>query len=259
MEIKEFEKQIALIKEKAIDNVDKHFNEFIINDINIEGVIEYLIGEDDWYNYYVNLCRDINDLIYDIVNSEINDEKKHEILFQCVAIKRIIDKNILSNPTYNEDTVKFDIFDFDIKKFREEIKNKDKENQYIEVLGNKEEITNTIKKLYGELYNIGFLNCSFDEFANHFKPNSFDINLTKWHSTESRIVALFDLLIKEKIISPKYKDNKYQTISQHFINKHGKLFKPKQLSIVTSKREFTKEEYKEINLIVDNLKKVSTS
>lgn len=254
MNTKEIEEQIALLKAKAIDKVDYYFNEFVLEDVYDIGGIDYLIGEDDWYNYYVDLCRDINSIINELIDLQINSKTKKNLLHQCISLKVIIDNKILSNPNYNRDGANFDIFDFE----RIKINIDKKENPYIELSGDKSQTEIIIQKLWKELTIGRFINCSFEEFANHFKPNSFDISLIYWHGTEAQMAKLFELLFKEDIIAKRHEINKYVVITEHFINKKNKSFNNRQLSQTTSKK-FIKKNYIEIEKIIEELKKVSTS
>jgi len=53
----------------------------------------------------------------------------------------------------------------------------------------------------------------------------------RWEGTETQLVYLFDELIKSGFLGQETNSEKYKLISEHFLNKSGKEFKPKQLSV----------------------------
>lgn len=116
----------------------------------------------------------------------------------------------------------------------------------IELIAPTDKIQISIEILYKHLYPKA-INVPFDEFSLHFKSENIPIKI-KWELAEVLIVLLFDGLQKEKLIS---KSNIFNLISNHFINKKNKDYKPKQLEI--SYQNSAKQKTRNLDIVTQTI------
>jgi len=62
------------------------------------------------------------------------------------------------------------------------------------------------------------------------KTSLNEIELIRWQGSETQLIYLIELLLKENFLPPYIFDERFSFISKHFLNKKGLQFKQKQLA-----------------------------
>ena len=106
-------KYLKSLKDSCIDNVDKHFNEYILMDYNDAVVyrppnnqIDYLIDDVAWYDFWIEKEEEIlvlQESIKEIAKREVRDQ----LFLDLIQIKRVVDKKLLK--IKDKDTIYADL------------------------------------------------------------------------------------------------------------------------------------------------------
>lgn len=122
-----------------------------------------------------------------------------------------------------------------VKEYKERLKTyiHSEENDTFLKLNYGSKNSKVIEILYTNL-NPEKIEVSFSDFEKIFNESSIDKKI-RWKATETEFVNLFTQIKFENL-------NVYTALSQYFLNKNGKSFSPKQLSV--SKSKSTEVEYK---------------
>jgi hypothetical protein len=223
----DFSKELDLYKEMVITKVDYHFNEYVLTDILDCGQIEYLIDEQSWFLYWLDVAEQLNSTL-DLMISEYQDGKKglRPMLNEYVSLKTIVDKKILDNSEFNKAEV-FEYLGFELEK--------DQLNRNFSVVGSEDKKQKIIKRMHEKLSEYGKIDETLSDFRSHFIRSSSPNKKIKWLGTEIELVAFFNRLISKGIVSKAHQYNYLKTITIHFINKNDNAFKERQLGVSKSK------------------------
>lgn len=244
MQTPDIKKELDLLTEMAISNVDFHFHNYVLEDILECGQVEYIIDNQSWLLYWVDISERLNNLMNKLIIDYLNGVKDHySDLQECTRIKTIIDKKLIENPEFDTNEV-FDFLGFEL--------NKNQNSKLINVAGSNESKSSIINNLYHLLSDKGYIEIEINEFNLHFKDSSDSLHKIKWLGTEVQLVGLFNKLIEKKVIPRFYQFNYLKLITYHFVNKNGKAFNEKQLSVSRSKL-LNIELFEEIVCIVNEL------
>ena len=93
MKTQETKKRVNLLHEKCIEEVNKHFSLFIIEEYIEKNIFDFVITDEDWYNYWLEQASEIDDLVNRIQNS--NKKDISDDLIELVYLKSIVDKKLL--------------------------------------------------------------------------------------------------------------------------------------------------------------------
>ena len=93
MKTQETKKRVNLLHEKCIEEVNKHFSLFIIEEYIEKNIFDFVITDEDWYNYWLENASKIDDLVNRIQNS--NKKDILDELIELVYLKSIVDNKLL--------------------------------------------------------------------------------------------------------------------------------------------------------------------
>lgn len=246
MDLEKVKAQIAELKDKVVDNVDKYFNDEILLDVFDSGefdIIDKPIDEMDWYLYWKQQAYDLREIFYYLFNQKQN-KTVSSLLNDCVELKKVIDKNLLSNPHYNfNDLMEWFGVEVDVKTHK----------NYIPLTNDKLLNSKIVNTLHENLLKAGFIESDFDQFNTIFSlPTSNPVPI-KWFGTEIQIIALFDSMISLGIIPKTLIHRLSYFITTFFINKLGNEFKDKQIVVVKSNLIKSKDSIQIVTEIVNKL------
>ena len=256
MSISHLKKQIARITDMAIDNIDKHFIEYISIDLQETGDDDYFLV--DSVNYSLHWMSILGELkpTMDELKSELIAGNESQELFdlwiESVALKTLIDGKIIKYElaAKQEEIVdQYEVFGFiglDIKP--------PKKPEPISFIINE----NGIKELHqGIKRRFGYIDATFEDFIKHTQPSDEPYERIRWKTADLDLVMFVLLLLKHGKIPLRYSRPKYQVefIYLHFMNEYNKPFKPN--SIATQLRSMKKHMdsilYKELDVFIAQL------
>lgn len=182
MKIKE---KLEELKDKSIRNVNKYFYQSILEDYYEAGFegIDYLITQDDWYEYWLGIRFQIQRLRGDILHDFSNlDVEIDELLIELIEIQSIVDRELIDNCSSqeSEDQIMIDLGH----------SQKANENNRIEFKGqNQKDIAQLV---YNYLSENNLIKCTEDEFIKTLiEPSDRKI---KWYGKQKLLMCLFKLL-----------------------------------------------------------------
>ena len=226
MDIEWVKSKLEQLKEKVVSKRDYHFREFILEDIFDAGEVDYIVGDNEWYLYWMSRANDIKGLLDYMISKYNSKLKGHDkLLNDCMEIKLIIDKNLKENPYYIEEEV---LADMGVEVEGEPLHN------YLNI-PNEEKKEVLVTSLLNALSNKGYIKNNQPDFIKHFNPYSGNLSKIQWYGTEVQITALFLYLVKKGVIDRSYEYRIPSTIPNHFINKKGKDFNDRQLRVSLSR------------------------
>lgn len=185
MKLKE---RIDELKDRSIHNVKKHFYEYILEDYYDAGFdsIDYLIEQDDWYHYWLNLRVDIRELRSEILGEvDFTKSIRDDNLLQLIEIQEVVDKELISN-CESDNPYKQIMVDLGSLNSNETppIKSNIKVSK--------------LNAIFNCIHKLGLINCNKQEFTNHFKVHSNDKIV--WYGSQIDLIYFFKILIDYKII-----------------------------------------------------------
>ena len=87
MSIKEVQKELSVLEDKCIVNVESNFDEFVLIDLIEVGKVEYLIDKTDRYNYWLSNAIDINSIIDELIHDF--RKKERETIKKLLLLKAL--------------------------------------------------------------------------------------------------------------------------------------------------------------------------
>nr|WP_319272369.1 hypothetical protein [uncultured Draconibacterium sp.] len=231
MDLEKIKAQIATFKDKAIDNVERNFNDYILEDL-IEYTNEnsdyYLIDSMNYYLYWLELAIDLNPIIKNLTSSFNRDKSYKIVLNEYLQLKAEVDKKLIYyySLTKNENQT-------NLIEIGEDISNEISINtksitEPIEIQESYNQNDALLDSLYHLLRNEWkSINCESGLFKEHFYIKRKMTNRITWNDKTETLLALIKELIKSNIIinNLSRQQDICLLISQHFINKHNKPFK----------------------------------
>ena len=92
------------LKEKIVTKREFHFREFVLLDIFDVGKIDYIVGDFDWYLYWIDLAKDVKELLDYMIPEYVIEEKEHDrLLNEIMEMKLIVDKKLRANRHFKEE------------------------------------------------------------------------------------------------------------------------------------------------------------
>lgn len=256
MDIENVKMKLAFLRERAIDEVEKNFNKYVLEDFLDAGESSYfLIDSASWSLYYQELLAELNELINYILSfpeSAIGRPVENSYLLECIDLKRVIDANIIKYEltTIEESKVNTsDIFDFiGVNIDKTPIRIPIRLTKYAGEYG--------IQRLYKGLNEkFNYIDISMDEFENHF--NGRDQSPIKWKGSTQDLLMLIIFLANASIIPEKFKSNRYRSklVLDHFIKSDGTRFNIYSINSMFSKysKSVSNTQYAELQAFVLNL------
>ncbi len=240
MDLEKIKAQIAVIKDKVFDNIDKHFNEYYIDDILDSKEFDLIndpINDFDWYLYWTDIKEDLIGIFNQFFQKQHLSPTEHEILCECVSLKRELDKKIGAIPNFKEyETI-------DLLNYFEPPK--------IPPLALNVHISiKTIHNLHSYLLTHKYISdIEYQSFENHFNENDFSQIPIKWNKDAIKFVAFINVLYKSQVfdIQGDYKDKKWELVKLHFSKSDGSHFNTNVLSSRASQINYLRyyEQFKE--------------
>jgi len=230
MDITGLKEQILEIKDKVIDNVNEHFNEYISEDLQDIGEDEYFLVDSVSYSiYWMERLRALKPIMDSLLSEHQSDEELpdfNRLWDECITLKRIIDGNILKYEVAanQEEAVNhYEVFGF----IGLDIKPPKKPNPISFTINE-----SSLKELHrGLKHRFGFISITFEEFQKHREPAEKEYNKIHWNSLDLDLVMFVLLMLKYRLIPLKYARLKYQIelIVTHFNNENNLPFKPNSI------------------------------
>jgi hypothetical protein len=252
----QLEKQINEIRDKVIENVDKHFNAYISEDLQeINDDEYYLIDSESWSIYWAERLGELKPLMDTILiemQSDADKSRISDLWNDCISLKRVIDSNIVK---------------YEIESKKEEIVN---QYEVFNFLGFKTDLPKKVdpilfaiqeeklEELHKGLCNqFGYIDISFEEFLEHTNSSDKVSKKIRWKSNDQDLAMLVILMEHFYILGRIYTRRGYQIslIINHFLNKDNLPFNPS--SIKTLLRRMSKqmdyELYSELREFISHL------
>lgn len=217
------------LKEKALENSEYHFNEYIIEDYS-DSDFNYLIEDYDRYLYWIDLAATWNHCIWPYFDQKSLKEKEIKLLNDAIEIKKKIDKKLLELTNGNKRQIYIDL------ELIEDESIPDIKNYHIRINENQGDKNEIIDAFHSYLKLKGYISDRLDsKFRNNF-IDSEDYRPITWEKPMNQLVALLKYLISNGVIYGDFEDI-YSLVKTHFIirKSEGKLNKE---SIVRSASYF---------------------
>ena len=243
-----YKKLLKEYTDKVIDNYEDWFAQDILVDISENGGFDSLIDENYEFLFNVDLSRDLNNIIENLLDDEYNekDQKKkdeyYKLVIEFIKLKRITDKRILESKAYDEDYVNQYIFSI-YKTEKNNIKQLEVNKLPtipIELNQNLKDSDFIIKKLYSFLINEQFIEKStIKDFSAHFNKKRQGVQKIHWKEENQKLIELILFLNEKEILRPVRKEiNRpfVPIIINHFIDKKGNEFKSGSISSALNKK-----------------------
>lgn len=221
----EFQKAVQELKDKVINNVDLHFNNYIIEELkDVDDDDYFLIDSVNWSIYWTDRLSELKpvmDQLLQNISLFADKEPYDKLLYECVELKRIIDSNILK---YEIAIKKEDAIDaYEIMRYAGIYKRAPKFPEPIIF----SETDGKIKALCEGLKNIwGYIDLSYEEFKAHTSKSNNGFEKIKWKTNDSDLALLIIVLVRYNFLPKIYtrRINQVRLIMTHFINKEGNSF-----------------------------------
>lgn len=231
MSLAQLKKELAEIRDKAIDNVDKHFHEYISTDLQETGDEDYFLVDSLSHSlHWMSMLGELKPIMDELKDELFREEASPELQAvwnESVKLKIVIDQNIMKYEAARKIVQAVDhyyVFNFiglDLKppKKPEPISFRISEEGI-------KELHNGLKRRFG------YIDVSYKEFIEHTKPSETDYELIRWKSLDLDLVMFILLLVKHKVIPERYSRPKYQIefICMHFQNEENKPFNPNSIA-----------------------------
>jgi hypothetical protein len=223
MNLKHIKEEIKGLKKKCIEEVDYHFNKYVLDDLVDYGEVYSLIDDIDLYGYWCGNALQINFIINSLLSDTSNESKeKEEILIQLIGIKRVIDTKLLELRIEDKDQILSDLG----------IRIKSMVNPFLQLNVDEKIKEKTINNFHELLVQHGLISNSIDEFKQHFYPSSSIIKPIDWKETQIQLVGLLKEMIEKKFLIGSSKQLS-SIIKKHFTHK-GTAIKEGNISVYSS-------------------------
>lgn len=179
MQTPDIKKELDLLTEMAISNVDFHFHNYVLDDILECGKVEYLIDNQSWLLYWVDVSERLNYLMNRLMLDYLNGTKEYYCdLQECTKIKSVVDAKLIENPTFENNEV-FEFLGFEL--------NRDQNSKHFNVIGSNANKLTIIEKLHNLLTANGYIDIGISDFLIHFKKSNESFTQIKWLGTEIQL------------------------------------------------------------------------
>lgn len=222
MDINNIYEKINLIELKCLTEKEKHFSEFVATDyIEMMLIFQqpssqehlYIIDDYDWYLYFLDVARDLNEIITLIISNELfKNSECRQYLNKAVNLKREIDKTLLNLSKGDKNRIYADL---DLFFANPTIENKKNNNPFIKL--NPKEVTpeETVKNLHKLLKRKGLISQDIESsFRNHFQKSGSN-EFIVWEDNMTNLVRLMVYLSNQGFIVNKIPSLPYLIIT-HF-------------------------------------------
>jgi len=202
--------RIEALKHKVITDPQLLFNDFLIEDfndqLNEDGYL-YLIDDYDWYLYWINCGKDINDLLESSLNNP--PEGYPDILNELTQIKRVVDKKLLKLAKGDTRRIYIDL------ELIKDVQPKDIKHLHLRFNNLSSNLDDLISCFYSYLSKAAYISDPFDQkFKNNFKDTE-DFRPITWEKPMNHVAALLKYLIVEGILFGEI-EVIYYLIKSHF-------------------------------------------
>jgi hypothetical protein len=256
MDIENINERITDIKERAIDNVDLHFNQYILDElINLRDSEYFLIDSVNWAIYWTDILADLKPLMDEIIiefEKSKTGELIHEALTDCIELKKLIDSKIMA---YELEILKEEQVDiYEIYKYAGVKVDKPRLPSHIRFT--KSQVV--LKELHkGLKRTFGYIDDSNPDFCLHFNDTKRKFKKIRWNADDQDLAMLILLLVKHELIAKIYtrRINQVYLIKNHFLNQDGELFKESSLRTLLRRMEklIDSNLYDDISIFINNL------
>ena len=244
-------KFLKSLKDSCIDNVDKHFNEYILMDYNDAFIykppnnqIDYLIDDVAWYDFWMEKEEEILGLqesIKEIAKREVRDQ----LFLDLIQIKRVVDKKLLK--IKDKDTIYADL---DLIS---------KSPDIIDLNFSLENLELAINTFYEFLSKEKLISCTLKNFMQHFQKSNSDenIKLITWHGSIFQLVGIFSYARINNVIRGTRIKSVEKLISNHFVTNENESFNRNTIRTYSSQLQKQEKEYPETIQIIEKLKQIN--
>ncbi len=228
------EKDLKRLEDECINNVEDAFNNFLLVDLTEAGEVEDLIGDLDWYLFWLSHASEINWRI----NYIIENGGDNKLLKRAVILKRVIDENIIKYAS--TDTVRKDL----------RLGGKIARDKIIPINVNEGRVELFLGLFHSVLLNEGLTDSSFHDFTTNFIEGDIHIPIN-WIGKQNALLGLVKFLNSKKVILQKNRTLTSLIVNNFTIN--GKSINQRSVEVGLSSVDDSQGKFSNFQKLVDFL------